>query len=79
MTGSNNVENWKTLNSGYLRQKLQSAETVITNRLLGHTLDYTTSKTITPLCNTLYENLTHLSRFWRKNFVRITTTILQTF
>jgi hypothetical protein len=34
MTGSNNVKNSKALNSGHLRQKLQRAGTVITNRLL---------------------------------------------
>jgi hypothetical protein len=61
MTGSNNVKNWKALNSGHLRQKLQSAGTVITNRLLGHTLDHKTSKIIAPLCKTFYENMTHLS------------------
>jgi hypothetical protein len=68
MTGSNHVENWKALNSGHICQKLQRAETVITNRLLGHKLDTNTSKIIMPLCNTVYENLTHLSRFWRRNF-----------
>jgi exopolysaccharide biosynthesis predicted pyruvyltransferase EpsI len=65
MTGSHNVKNWKALNSGHLRQKLQRARAVITNRLLGHKPDYNTSKTIIPFCNTFYENMTNLSRFQR--------------
>ena len=75
MTGSNNVEHWKALNSGHVHQKLQRAETVITNRLLGHKPDHNTSKFIVPLCTTVYENIIHLSRCCR-NFVHVTATIL---
>ncbi len=46
--------------------KLRRAGMVSTKRLLGHTLDHNTSKLIVPLCNTFYENMTNLSRFWRK-------------
>jgi hypothetical protein len=77
MTGSNNAENLKALNSGHLRQKLQSAGTVITNRLLGHTLDHNTSKIIIPLCKTFYENMTYLSSSGGE-FCVYHTTILQT-
>ena len=63
MTGSNNVENWKAINSGHLCQKLQSAEAVITNRLLGHKPDQNTSKRIIPFWNPFYENVTNMSRF----------------
>ena len=50
---------------------------VSTNALLGHTLDHTTSKFIVPLCNTFYDNMTNLSRSWRR-FCGIAT-IFQTF